>query len=357
MDTNTDKTVSQPVAVTGASGFIASWIVKHLLERGTRVHATVRSLTERAKVAHLEQLSSAFSGRLRLFQADLLQPNSFVRAFEGCAVVLHTASPFIARRVHDAQRELIAPAIEGTRNVLGAVGKASSVKRVVLTSSMVAAYGDAKDVQQSASGVLSEADWNTTSGERHQPYAFSKVAAERAAWELAERQSRWRLVTVLPGFAVGPAASSRVDGASTDLVLQLLDGRMRSGVPDLRFGMVDVRDIARAHIEAALREGANGRYIVAAESRSLPDLASLLRRRYSGRSQIPKGPLAAAMLYCVGPFIGMSWRYLRRNLGIDVRFDNGRSCRELGLTYAPVEEALYEQAEQLLVHLKTTERT
>jgi NAD(P)-dependent dehydrogenase (short-subunit alcohol dehydrogenase family) len=139
-----------PVAVTGASGFIASWIVKLLLEQGAVVHGTVRSLADRAKVAHLDQLSLAYPGRLRLFEAALLEPAGFAAAFAGCAVVMHTASPFVTRRVRDAERELIAPALEGTRNVLRAAGEAGTVGRVVLTSSLAAAYGDSCDVRRSA---------------------------------------------------------------------------------------------------------------------------------------------------------------------------------------------------------------
>ncbi len=350
------KMKADGIAVTGASGFIASWLVKCLLERGAVVHATVRARSNREKVAHLEQLGEAFPGRLHLFEADLLKPNSFNQAFDGCSAIVHTASPFTIQCVRDAERELIAPAVEGTRNVLRGASEATSVRRVVLTSSIVATYGDSSDVRRYAGGVASERDWNTTSTPHHQPYAYSKVAAERIAWEIAGGQTRWQLVTILPGFVVGPSMSSRIDGTSTDLVLQMLDGRLRSGVPDLRFGMVDVRDVAKAHAEAVLRDEASGRYIVSAESRSLPDLAALLRRRYPARALIPRGPLAAAMLYIAGPFMGMSWRYLRRNLGIDVRFDNTRSQQDLDLQYASIEGALYEQAEQLLRHLETGER-
>ena len=105
-----------PVMVTGGTGYLGSWVVRGLLEAGATVHAAVRNPDDAAKVAHLEAAAQAGPGRLRLFAADLLQEGSYDRAMEGCAAVIHTASPFI-RAVSDPQRDLVTPALEGTRNV------------------------------------------------------------------------------------------------------------------------------------------------------------------------------------------------------------------------------------------------
>jgi len=339
-----DTFTSSPVAVTGASGYIASWIVKLLLERGATVHGTVRKVSDRAKVAHLEDLARAFPGKLRLFEADLLVPSSFDEAFRGCTAVVHAASPFMIQGVKDARSRIIRPALDGTRNVLASVNAAESVRRVVLTSSIAAMCGDAAD---KTGTPITEADWNTTSTESHQPYSYSKTVAERAAWDMANAQSRWSLAVMNPGFVIGPALSSRTEGTSTDLVLQMLDGRMRSGVPDFRFGMVDVRDVARAHVEAVAREGVGGRCILSAESSSFPELARLLRERYPGLKTAPRGTIPGPLLYILGPALGLTWRYLRRNVGIDLSFDNKKSREELGMRYAPIRSAFLEQVEQL----------
>ncbi len=122
------------VMVSGASGYIASWVVKLLLERGHTVVGTVRSLSDASKVDRLKQLERGTSGKLELIAADLLQPASFNDAMEGCEVVIHTASPFMVSGIKDPQRQLVDPALEGTRNVLTAANRTASVKRVVLTS-------------------------------------------------------------------------------------------------------------------------------------------------------------------------------------------------------------------------------
>mmetsp|Transcript_8698 Transcript_8698/g.12684 ORF Transcript_8698/g.12684 Transcript_8698/m.12684 type:complete len:141 (+) Transcript_8698:141-563(+) len=80
------------VCVTGASGFIASHIVKQLLEKGYTVHGTVRDASNAAKTAHLTGLPGA-SERLKLFSAGLLDQGAYKEAISGCCGVFHVASP------------------------------------------------------------------------------------------------------------------------------------------------------------------------------------------------------------------------------------------------------------------------
>ena len=136
----------KPILVTGATGYVASWIIKLLVDDGYTVHGTVRSLTNKDKIAHLLEIDQSGQGNLKLFEADLLDEGSFQEAMQNCELVIHTASPFFIQGIKNAQDQLITPALEGTRNVLNTVNKSESVKRVVLTSSVVAIYGDAIDV-------------------------------------------------------------------------------------------------------------------------------------------------------------------------------------------------------------------
>ncbi|MCI06903.1 cinnamoyl-CoA reductase 1-like, partial [Trifolium medium] len=124
------------VCVTGASGYIASWIVRFLLHRGYTVKATVRDPNDPKKIEHLLKLDGA-KDRLKLFKANLLEEGSFDSVVEGCQGVFHTASPFY-HDVKDPQAELIDPALKGTLNVLNSCAKSASLKRVVLTSSIAA---------------------------------------------------------------------------------------------------------------------------------------------------------------------------------------------------------------------------
>ena len=99
------------VLVTGASGYIASHIVEQLLHEGYKVRGTIRSLKDEKKVLPLRSLAKN-PHSLELVEANLLDENSWYNAVNGCAFVLHTASPFPST-IPDDENEIIKPAVEG----------------------------------------------------------------------------------------------------------------------------------------------------------------------------------------------------------------------------------------------------
>ena len=154
---------SKPVLVTGATGYIAGWVIERLLRSGHTVHATVRDPSKTASVAHLQKIADASSGSIQFFKADLLTPQSFDAAMQGCELVFHMASPFVVLNYKDAEKDIVRPAVEGTRNVLDSVNRTESVKRVVLTSSIVSTYGDAAEIVNTRNNSFDESHWNVTS--------------------------------------------------------------------------------------------------------------------------------------------------------------------------------------------------
>ena len=334
------------VLVTGGSGYIASWVVKYLLEEGYTVRATVRNLRSEDKVAHLKAMEREYSGKLQLFEADLLTEGSFDESMKGCDVVIHTASPFFIKGLKDAQKQLVDPALQGTRNVLETANRAESVKRVVLTSSVAAIMGDNVDALNKVNRTMTEEDWNTSSSLNHQPYSYSKTVAEREAWKIAESQNRWKLVVINPAFVMGPSLSNRMDGTSVQFMHDLVGGPLKSGVPDLTFGIVDVRDVARAHVLAANNE-ASGRHILCADTKTFVELAQMLKDRYGRSLPLPRGQLPTFMVYIIGPLFGLSWGFLKKNLGVRYKLDNRRSKEDLGISYRSVADTLCDHVEQM----------
>jgi nucleoside-diphosphate-sugar epimerase len=336
-----------PILVTGATGYIASWIVKYLIDEGYTVHGTVRSKSDEEKNAHLLQLGENGKGKLILFEADLLKKNSFDEAIKGCELVIHTASPFLIKGIKNVDKQLIEPALEGTRNVLQAANNATSVKRVVLTSSVVAIYGDGIDVFKTTNGIFTEKDWNTTSTKTHQPYNLSKTLAEKEAWRISKEQDRWDLLVINPGFVMGPSLSKRIDSASIDFMRSLINGKFASGLPDLYFSLVDVRDVAKAHINAGFREKASGRHILIADVKRAIEMAEILREKFHDEYKLPKSVLPNFVVYLIGPFMDLSWKYLKRNLSIPFKLDNSYSKTDLGITYKSLKQTITEHAEQI----------
>jgi dihydroflavonol-4-reductase len=338
---------SSPVLVTGATGYVAGWIVKGLLDAGVTVHAAVRDPGNAAKVQPLLDLAVSAPGELHLYAADLLEAGSYTEAMQGCAVVIHTASPFTTK-VADPQRELVDPALLGTRSVLESADAVESVGRVVLTSSVAAIFNDAADCARAPGGRLTEHVWNTTATLEDQPYNLSKTLAEREAWRIADAQQRWRLVVINPALVVGPAVTADPTSESFANVRKMVDGTSRFGAPRICFGIVDVRDVARAHIAAAYLPEAGGRHILAAEGTDFFACCQLLRPRYGGRLPLPRRPVPKRLFRLVSPFAGLSRHYVDLNVDHPWRADNTKSIRELGVTYRPIREALEEMVEQLV---------
>lgn len=340
-----------PVLVTGATGYVAGRLVETLLQRGHTVHAAVRDPGNAGKLRHLNALADALGARerLRFFAADLLQPGSYAAGMQGCQLVFHTASPFVTG-VGDPQRQLIEPARDGTRNVLEEADRAASVRRVVVTSSCAAIYGDNADLAAAPGGVFTEEVWNTSSSLTHQPYSYSKVLAEREAWEIAGRQERWDLVTVNPSLVAGPGLDPQATSESFNIMKQFGDGRLKSGMPRLGFGVVDVRDLAEAHYRAGFTPAASGRYIVSGHDTDLTAFAEILRPRFGDRYPIPRRILPKWLVWLVGPFTNeaLTRKFVSRNVGLPWRCDNGKGRRELGLTYRPLEETVVEFFQQLI---------
>ncbi|WP_334120252.1 SDR family oxidoreductase [Limnobacter sp.] len=339
---------SKPVCVTGASGYIASWIVKLLLERGFTVHATVRDSDKASSVAHLRKAAQGASGKLVLFDADLIKPGSFKAAIEGCELVIHTASPFVIRGFTDPYAALVRPAVEGTENVLDSCNAVQSVKRVVLTSSVASIYGDAIEILKVPGGIFTEQLWNNTSSEGHQPYSYSKVMAERKAWDICQEQSRWDLVTINPSLVMGPSLTTQTQSTSIDVMRDLGSGRQRTGVPMLEFGIVDVREVANAHILAGLNPKAEGRFILSAHTASLLQMAIVLRASYP-EYPLPARQLPKFLVKLVAPIAaGVSREFVQKNVGYALRFDNSRSKDVLGVQYRPLTETLCDHFQQMI---------
>lgn len=334
--------------ITGVSGYVASWIVKKLLESGIDVNGTVRDPTDIVKVAPLTELARTTAGRLRLFKADLLAPGSYDEPMRDCELVLHTASPFLITGITDPQQDLLRPAREGTRNVLGAAARNPTVKRVVLTSSVVAIYGDNADIALSRAGVFTEQDWNTTSNAAHQPYQYSKTIAEREAWAMAGEQEQWDLLTINPGWIFGPSLTPRRDSMSIDTMIKFGDGSYRIGVPEIWNGIADVRDVADAHIRAGYRPEASGRHIIVSGEATLLDFVQILRRHFGNGFQFPGRKIPKWLFWLIAPFYGYTREYVSKNTGIRIKFDNSYSKKDLGMSYIPIEQTILEHFQQLL---------
>jgi dihydroflavonol-4-reductase len=277
----TDSPSTTTVLVTGATGYIARHVVAQLLDAGYVVRGTARKASSLAALK--TDLTSAVVdagslNRFSIIEADLMSDAGWADAVAGCTYVHHVASPIPSTPPKD-ENELIRPAKEGTLRVLKASLNAG-VKRVVITSSLAAVlYGVDRNK------TFTEADWSNPNDPRIGAYEKSKVIAEKAAWDFmnTDAKGRMEMSTINPGGVLGPMIGNNAS-TSNELVKKLMDGSLPM-VPDLTYSMVDVRDVAAAHVAAMTApEAAGQRYLIGIENASMRDLAKIVHRHYS-----PKG--------------------------------------------------------------------
>ncbi|XP_066370146.1 cinnamoyl-CoA reductase 1-like [Miscanthus floridulus] len=257
------------VCVTGAGGFVASWLVQLLLSRGDYlVHGTVRDPSD-PKNAHLMALDGA-GERLRLFKADLLDRASVAAAIAGCDGVFHVASPVPAVEPTNPDVEVLAPAVTGTQNVLEA-SRAANVRRVVVVSSVAAVIAN-PNIPDGA--VVDEDCWSDEDYCRATKnwYCVSKTVAEREALAYGERTGM-DVVTVCPPWVLGPLLQPTVNATSMRFVAYLKG----ENTDEKRRNMVDVRDVADALVLTYETPEASGRrYICSAHAMKVSETVGLV---------------------------------------------------------------------------------
>jgi nucleoside-diphosphate-sugar epimerase len=327
------------ILVTGASGYVGTQLIAALLRGGSGdggqqqpqqlLRAQVRSAARedglRAAVRRGPGLEdSADDAGLEVVTADLTSDDGWPKAMSGVDEVYHVASPIPAVQPKDPD-ELIAPAREGTLRVLRAARDAG-VRRVVLTSSFAAIGYTPK-----SGAEFTEDDWTDPDMPGLAPYPRSKTIAEAAAWDFIGSEGGGTELTVInPTFILGPPLTAET-GSSMSLLKAMFGGTM-SVAPRHRFGIVDVRDVADAHIRAmAAPEAAGKRFIVVSDhpAMSYLELAQILRERF--------GPLAARVPTQEAPGDDLPRQVIH----------NDRAKEELGWRPRPVQTTIVDTVENL----------
>ncbi|KVI05166.1 NAD-dependent epimerase/dehydratase [Cynara cardunculus var. scolymus] len=260
------------VCVTGAGGYVASWVVKEVLAKGYFVHGTVRDLDDEKKNGHLKKLKHA-EEKLHLFKADMLDYASLCTAMDRCTGVVHVASPVPAGKA-----EMFEPVITGTRNVMNACLN-TKVNKVVIVSSLLAIVANPSWPKNQ---VMDENCWTDVEFcmKNEKWYCAAKTISEREALEFGKKNNI-KVVTVCPSLVFGPMLQSTI--CTTNLVLlNLFKGENSFNLlelnaqDDIDIPIVDVRDCANALLLAYEKAEADGRYLCSSHTLKKKALTELL---------------------------------------------------------------------------------
>jgi nucleoside-diphosphate-sugar epimerase len=290
--------MSERIVVTGGSGHIGGRIIIDALEAGYSVHAVIRS-HEKADLIRAMPSVKALDPKQKLTFAivpDMLVNGAYDEAIKGATFAIHVASPLpIAHKEGESyQKTLIEPAVTGTLNILEAAKKAGTVKRVVITSSVLAIcfFGDFSRL--SPDFVIDEKSRTKFVPEPYahslEAYSASKIAAlnETEAWMEREKGNvPFDVVNIFPSYVFGrdelvTKAGDALRGANS-LVLGPVTG---TTIDDpLPGSSVHVRDVALAHVKALNpKVPGNQGYLLTSgglEGSRLEDATSIVARSYA----------------------------------------------------------------------------
>ncbi|KAM0748085.1 NAD(P)-binding protein [Meredithblackwellia eburnea MCA 4105] len=267
------------VLLTGASGFLAAHVGQQLLERGYKVRGTVRSKEKGEYLDNLYKKLGIADKWEWVIVEDVEPEGAFDEAVKGVDGIAHTASPFHFR-VTDPYKDLVNPAVNGTVNVLKSALKEPKIQRIVITSSFAAIVNPEKPVY-----TFTEKDWNSFSlkeleekkggVDAFHAYRASKTLAEKAAWDFVEEhtvdgKAPFDIATINPPLIFGPVIHEIKNAASLNTSVgafysYLLGEKKDDDALTPLGSAVDVRDVAKLHIDAlATPEASNKRFVAAA---------------------------------------------------------------------------------------------
>ncbi|KAK4270887.1 hypothetical protein QN277_019653 [Acacia crassicarpa] len=310
------------VCVTGANGFIGSWLVQTLLQnpRYASIHA---SIFPNSDASHLFELQPDAKSRIKLFEVDVLDAAAVTRAVDGCSGVFHVASPCTLEDPADPQKELVLPAVQGTLNVLEAAKKCN-VKRVVLTSSISAMVPNRNWPPNKS---FDESSWTDLDycKSRAKWYPVSKTLAERGAWDYAEKNGI-DMVAINPATCLGPLLQNSLN-ASSAVLQQLLEGSKDTQEYHW-LGAVHVKDVAKAHVLLFESPNVSGRYLCTNGIYQFSDFANKVSKLY------PDFPV-----HRFPP---------ETQPGLVACEDAAKKLIDLGLVFTPLEDAVREAVDSLI---------
>ncbi|KAB2074520.1 hypothetical protein ES319_A07G158500v1 [Gossypium barbadense] len=262
------------VCVTRGNNYVGSWLIKLLLELGYSVHTTIRADPgNKRDLSFLTNLPGS-NEKLKIFTADLNDPESFGTAIEGCKGVFHIAAP-IDFLDNKPETVVTQRSIDGTLGILKTCLRSNTVKKVVYTSSITAVFfNEIKNVE-----IMDESYWRDVDYIRSEvksyvnSYAITKTSIEKTVLEFAAHGLD--LVSIIPLMVLGPFICPKIHLPVRTALSPILESRKNNNLL-LNLAMVHMDDLARTFIFLLEHPEAKRRYNCSSDTVTAPKMVEIL---------------------------------------------------------------------------------
>ena len=333
----------EKVLVTGSSSWVALHIVSELIKNSFLVRCSLRNIDKSIEVQKILEKVCDISGKLEFCELDIFKDDKFDLATSDINYIVHTASPSPNKK-YSYSSQLIDLTIDSTLRVLKYASK-NGVKRVVLTSSLATiSYGNNKDQK-----YFNENSWTNVTNPKLNTYIISRTLAEKKAWAFAEKNKNLELVTINPGFVIGPTLRKDLSGISIQKIKKILT-KETFLVPNRYVNYIDVRELASMHVKALLLKSLRAKRFIAASNQPISFLKINKILKSNG---YPVLTLAVPnfLIRIMGLFF-KRYRQISYLLDVKINIDNSLTKSKLGWKERPVKESLIDMAKSIEINRK-----
>eukprot|EP00347_Sterkiella_histriomuscorum_P005232 403357386 len=338
------------ILITGITGYVGAWVGKYFVDNCLpqyRIRATVRSLTNKKKLDPLRNDYGAdLFDQIEFVEADLNDKQSMHNAVKGCKYVIHVASP-IPGQVQPTEQQMIESTTTGTLAILESALH-NKVKKLIITLSMVTMFGG-NFKGTGVPGNISTYDENDFAPlQGADSYTKSKIHQEHVIMDFQKKNpGKLDIVTIHPSLVIGPTIIAERN-SSNDLIAKLMNREM-PGVINLCLPLVDVRDVAQAHLVAFQKDVKHKRILLHQDSASLTLIGDVLAQEFNKQGyRVPTRRLGRCMLRLAACF-DPSVRMIIHLVDAQILGRNDISRQELGIKYnIPIQASLIEMGYSLI---------
>eukprot|EP01083_Nonionella_stella_P047811 127961_1 len=351
---------SETVVVTGANGYIAGHIIKELLARGYNVRGTVRSLSNTSKYEYLYQFvhPNNDKSQLQFYEAELTSNKNWPNILKGCDYIIHTASPMHTpsnQRTKLSNSYFMEPNLKGMKIILNECAATKTIKRFIYTTGVSTSLVPHKDIM-----IYDANNWTDLEkpdgyyGELDK-YIRSKTVTEKYLWSFIERNENIDLfesvTTISPLLVIGPFLNIR-EQKPTDLCIKMiLNGEYGAYLPQINWSLVDVRDVALAHVNAMTMDKDivhKQRYILGHQYISCKNIALLLRQEYGNKYNIISRQGSWMYFKILSLFISPLRGVVHGNWNKQHIVCNRPSMKDLNVCYTALNKTIIDSADSLI---------
>ena len=322
------------ILVTGGTSYIGKHCIAHLLEKKYDVRASIRNIKNAESVRIDLQKYLKKDVKLKFFEADLLKDKGWDRAIENCEAIMHVAGPY-PMNFEGPEEDQIKPHEEGTLRILK-LAKSNNVERVILTSSIAAVWMGIPGDRD-----LDESKWTNEKIKHIDPYIKSKTIKEKAAWDYVSKNKSIKLTTILPPVVLGPGIGDHMHTTSMKF-FNIIAKREMPIAPPIKFGMVDVRDVAKMHVAALENNESIGkRFIVSENTYWAKEFANkLIEIGYNAPTFSPPAFLVKFMTN-----FDKTLRMVKPVIGLDYNIDSSSARSVLGFDPIPFNKTVLDTSD------------